>query len=163
MLPVPKLKFSEPRHNLPGRKGVATAEDRFTIAFARAYSEKAVSLHTGSLKTEMALAREIPVPGFGIADLLAVSWNPDASGASTLDEFVDGSGFTSRAFEVKLDDWKSGLSQATRYHFFAHQSILVLPPATCERALVFFDTFTKVRIGLWSFDAATGRITAFHT
>jgi len=163
MLPVPKLKFSEPRHNLPGRKGVATAEDRFTIAFARAYSEKAVSLHAGSLKTEMAVAREIPVPGFGIADLLAVSWNPDASGAATLDEFVDGSGFTSRAFEVKLDDWKSGLSQATRYRFFAHQSILVLPPATCERALVFIDTFTKVRIGLWSFDAATGRITAFHT
>lgn len=163
MLPVPKFKFSEPRHNLPGRKGVATAEDRFTIAFARAYKKKALALHAGSLKTEIAFAREIPVNGFGIADLLAVSWNPTVPAASSFDDFLDSSHFTSRAFEAKLSDWKAGLTQATRYHFFAHQSILVLPPALCGRALGFLDTFCKIKVGLWSFDPDTDRIVAFHT
>lgn len=163
MLPVPKLKFSEPRHNLPGRKGIATAEDRFTISFARVYSEKAASLHGSSRKTELALAREIPVNGFGIADLITVSWEPTALLTGTVDDFLEMARPTTRAFEFKLFDWKGGLTQATRYRFFAHQSILVLPSSLCEKALEYIDTFFKIKIGLWSFDPDTAKIEVYHT
>lgn len=163
MLPVPKYRFSEPRHNLPGRKGVATAEDRFTIGFARAYHAQALSLHSGTRKTELTLAREIPVNGFGITDLITVSWAPVSEESETVLEFAESVRPTTRAFEAKMTDWKAGLTQATRYRFFAHQSILVLPPQVCSKALEFLDTFRKTRIGLWSFDPKTGRITAFYT
>ncbi len=72
---VPKFKFNEPSRNLPGRKGIATAEDRFTIAFMRAYLEQAKTIHSRSSKTTLAFAREIPVNGYGIADLHVVAWH----------------------------------------------------------------------------------------
>ena len=74
LVTVPKLRFSEPRRNLPGRNGTATVEDRFTIAFMRAYLLQAPLIHSGALRTQMAFAREIPVNGYGIADLMVVVW-----------------------------------------------------------------------------------------
>ena len=61
LIAVPKYKFSEPAKNLPGRKGMATAEDHFTMAFMRAYLKQASSVHKGSKKNTFAFAREIPV------------------------------------------------------------------------------------------------------
>ncbi|MDF1812381.1 MAG: hypothetical protein P1V20_09205 [Verrucomicrobiales bacterium] len=163
MLSVPKLQFSEPRHNLPGRKGVATAEDRFTIAFARAYFLNAHKIHRGSLKTKVAMAREIPITGFGISDLMTVSWAPEVGLVQNFEEFIESARPSSRAFEVKLNDWRGGLTQATRYRFFSHQSILVLPTDVCEKAALYLDTFRKVKVGIWSFETKTGAINVYHT
>ncbi len=161
---IPKLKFHEPRHNLPGRKGVATAEDRFTIAFMRAYLKQASTIHSRSRKTTLAFAREIPVNGYGIADLHVVAWD-----AMPEEKFPDTESFVrvvrpcTRAFECKLVDWKKAMAQAGRYRFFANQSFVVLPEKACARALPYIDTFRKIKVGLWSFSQETRKITAHHT
>jgi hypothetical protein len=68
-----------------------------------------------------------------------------------------------RAFECKLSDWRKAMSQAARYRFFAQQAIVVLPEAICQRALPYLETFKKIRVGLWGFDAQSGRIMVHHT
>lgn len=161
---VPKLKFSEPRHNLPGRKGIATAEDRFTIAFMRVYLDQAAAIHRRCRKAFLAFAREIPVNGYGIADLHVVAWEGLAG-----ESFPDTESFTrvarpcTRAFECKLTDWRKALAQAGRYRFFANQAFAVLPQEVCARALPYLATFKAVRVGLWGFSPETGKITVHHT
>jgi hypothetical protein len=161
---VPKLKFSEPCFNLPGRKGIATAEDRFTIAFMRAYLEQADAIHRGSRKTALAFAREIPVNGYGIADLHVVAWDA-ISGESfpNTESFVRVTNPCTRAFECKLVDWRKAMAQAGRYRFFANQTFVVLPEKACSRALPYLNTFKKIRVGLWSFSRESGQITVYHT
>jgi len=160
---VPKLKFSEPRHNLPGRKGVATAEDRFTIAFARAYTRDFSAVHRKTEKKPLAMAREIPVNGYGIADLVVVCAKPDPALYDDAEDFVERVRPSTRAFECKLKDWRAAMIQAVRYRYFAHQAIVVLPPDTCARALEYAETFRLVKVGLWSYDAVSDRIAAHHT
>lgn len=160
---IPKLKFSEPRHNLPGRKGVATEEDRFTIKFARAYRRALLRIHSGSAKSELALAREIPVNGHGIADLVAVAWENELAAEASLDTLTKGNKIISRAFECKIKDWRSALAQAGRYRFFSHQAIVVLPERCCLLALPYLETFQLTKVGLWSFDPDTDRIVNHHT
>lgn len=160
---IPKLKFSEPRHNLPGRKGVATQEDRFTIAFGRAYLKQAPRIHSNSKRSNISLAREIPVNGYGIADLVAVSWKPTRRRFSSLECFLDEGDAVTRAFECKIKDWRAALSQAVRYRYFSHQAVVVLPTDACENALKFLDTFKKTKVGLWSFDPGSERIHVHHT
>lgn len=161
---VPKLRFSEPCHNLPGRKGIATPEDHFTISFMRAYLDQAASIHYGSRKTKLAFAREIPVNGYGIADLCVVAWDqlpaeifPDTK------SFIKVAKPCTRAFECKLIDWRKAIAQAARYRFFANQAIVVLPEYACSRALDYLDTFKKIRLGLWSFSRETGIIRSHFT
>ena len=101
--------------------------------------------------------------GFGIADLVLVSWAPDLEIQESIEGFLATGAVTARAFECKINDWRSALTQAARYRYFAHQSIVVLPPGACERALQYLDTFRKTRIGLWQFDQEHGRIRVFHT
>lgn len=164
VIDVPKLRFSEPRRNLPGRKGVATAEDRFTIAFARAYVEQACRIHRGGTRTDLVFAREIPVNGYGIADLLVVAWDALPREAfPSVEAFVRTARPCARAFECKLADWRRAMSQASRYRYFAHQPIVVLPTRAVKHALPYLDTFKKIRVGLWSFDMTTGRISATFT
>ncbi len=160
---ISKLKFSEPRHNLPGRKGVATAEDRFTISFSRAYMSSFHRLHSRAQHSEIAIAREIPVSGYGIADILAVCWNTPSESFDNVDHFLQAGAVRTRAFECKMTDWRKAMSQALRYRFFAHQAIVVLPEEICERALPFIETFKKIRIGLWGYHVLHNRITPFHT
>lgn len=162
-LHIPKLKFSEPRHNLPGRKGIATAEDHFTIGFARAYWGQAVEIHRNSRRTSMIMAREIPVNGYGIADLIAVAWAPRSERFTNVQSFVSGAKPCTRAFECKMTDWKQAMRQAARYRFFAHQAIVVLPEAACQRALPFLETFITIKVGLWSYDSIESRIKVYHT
>lgn len=161
--PIPKYKFSEPRHNFPGRKGVASAEDRFTIAFARAYAAIFQKVHAGTVHTDMAMAREIPVNGYGIADLLAVAWQDFGNTFANVEDFLQRGEPRTRAFECKLSDWRKAMSQAARYRFFAQQAVAVLPESVCHRALPYLETFQKIRVGLWGFDEKSGRITAHHT
>ncbi len=161
---IPKFKFHQPSHNLPGRKGVATAEDRFTIAFMRVYLEQAKVIHSRSCKTTLAFAREIPVNGYGIADLHVVAWD-----ALSGEKFPDTESFVrvarpcTRAFECKLVDWRKAMSQACRYRFFANQTMVVLPEKACSRAMPYLDTFKKIKVGLWSFSPESEKIRAHHT
>jgi hypothetical protein len=164
LITVPKLRFSEPRHNLPGRKGVATAEDRFTIAFTRAYIGQAEEIHRRSRKTSIAFAREIPVNGYGIADLHVVAWNALSSECfPDIQSFARVAQPCTRAFECKLTDWRKALAQAGRYRFFAHQAFVVLPHQLCLRALPYLATFKVVKVGLWGFCPENGNITVYHT
>lgn len=164
LIAVPKLKFSEPCHNLPGRKGIETDEDRFTIAFMRAYSQHLEGIHRRSRKTSLAFAREIPVNGYGIADLHVVAWE-----ALSQESFPDAECFTkvakpcTRSFECKLTDWRKALAQASRYRFFSHQVFVVLPYQVSIRALPYKATFRAVKVGLWGFSPETGKITVHHT
>jgi hypothetical protein len=161
---VPKLRFAEPCHNLPGRTGVATAEDRYTIAFMRAYLRQAKAIHSKAKRDHLAFAREIPVNGYGIADLLVVAWQPlPDEHFPSVEAFVGVTRPCTRAFECKLTDWRRAMSQAARYRFFAHQAFVVLPERTCATALRYLDTFRKIRVGLWSYSTDTGHIVAHYT
>jgi len=164
LVAVPKLKFHEPRRNLPGSRGVATAEDRFTIAFMQAYLFQAGTIHRKARRDHLAFAREIPVNGYGIADLMVVAWQalPDEFFLG-VKAFVQLAQPCTRAFECKLTDWRRAMSQAARYRFFANQAFVVLPEQTCVSALPYLSTFKKIKVGLWSYSAATGRIIIHHT
>ncbi|MFW6151672.1 MAG: hypothetical protein ACOC6C_01730 [Verrucomicrobiota bacterium] len=164
LVDVPKLKFSEPRHNLPGRKGIATAEDRFTIAFARAYFEQAPSIHHKAKRTQLALAREIPINGYGITDLLAVAWQEVPGEVFPNSEaFAEVVQPTVRAFEMKLDNWRKAIAQASRYKNFAHQAIAVVPKSIGPMATEYIETFRRIRVGLWLFDSGSGVIQPIYT
>ncbi|MCK4392615.1 hypothetical protein KAX17_06880 [Candidatus Bipolaricaulota bacterium] len=166
MLEVPKIRFREPERNLPGRRPRSTtAETRFTIQFARAYLSQHVALHHGTDKRDIACARQVAVNGLGIADLVTVAWkqigdNWQPFGA---DELIQKIRPTVRAFEVKLNSWRRGMTQAHRYRYFANAAILVLPAERCERAVPYLDTFRRIRVGLWGFDPSANRIVAHYT
>jgi hypothetical protein len=135
--------------------------------FARVYQTAFLSVHRGTARTQTAMARQVPVNGYGIADFVAVNWKPSAakSRAVALDAqvFACEAKPVIRAFEFKLRDWRKALKQAHRYRFFAHAAIVVLPPDCCALARRFLDTFDALEVGLWSFDAASGRVTSYFT
>jgi|GEM_PF-401486 len=161
---IPRFRFSEPRRNLPGRRGATTAEDRFTIAFARAYARRAESIHSGTTRKSMAFAREIPVNGYGIADLVAVAWRSvPGERFEDIESFAEVAQPCFRAFECKLREWRKAMSQASRYRFFANQSIAVIPSDIVDRALLYLDTFRAIHVGLWSFCLTSGQIRAHYT
>lgn len=165
--PVPKLRFREPKRNLPGRSSGRTTEDRFTYEFAQVYMRRFSSLHHRTPKTSLACAREIPVNGFGIADLVTVAWKPKSflrwSKATTPDMFMSRARPTIRSFEVKLTDWRRAMRQANRYRYFSNTVIVVLPSEKCAVALENIDTFRMIDVGLWTFDAFEKRITIYFT
>lgn len=153
---------SMPRQNLGPRWAESNGEELFAESFARTYDRKFSWLHSGSTRLERTMAREIPVNGFGIADLVAVSWALPPNGWSedeTRAEFQP----TVRAFEFKLNDWRKGLMQAHRYRFFADVSVLVLPVTKLDVAKPYLETFRKLNVGLWGFKENTGSITMVLT
>ena len=153
---------SVPRRNLGARWTESNDEDRFAEAFAQAYDNKFPWLHSGSTKLERVMAREIPVNGFGIADLVTVSWALP-SGEWTEDHIGAELRPTVRAFEFKLTDWRKGLMQAHRYRFFADVSVLVLPVTKLDVSKPFLETFRKLNVGLWGFKESTGSISMILT
>jgi len=160
---VPKVRFSEPERNLPGRRvRVPTAETRFTIRFARAYLSQFEALHHGTERNEIACARQVAMNGLGIADLVTVAWKTVGM-RSDADDFIRTMSPTVRAFEIKLVDWRRGMTQAHRYRYFANAAILVLPRDKCEAAKAHIETFQRIRVGLWAFDSERGRIIPLHT
>jgi len=125
------------------------------------------ALHRRTRCRYIACAREIPINGFGIADLVCVLWG-DASGVPaqtwpSLGAFAQDATPTVRAFEAKLGTWRVAMLQAHRYRYYAHSALVVLPLAVAETASAYLDTFRAIRVGLWGFDPATQRITAYHT
>ena len=139
-----------PRANFGPRWTSANEEDRFAIAFSGAYDRQFCAIHKGTTKFNRAMAREVPVNGFGIADLVTVSWGESAVP-------------TMRAFELKLSDWRRGLMQAHRYRFFADVAILVVPVSKIAIIDRFMRTFKALNVGLWGFDEATGIISQIFT
>ena len=108
------------------------------------------------------MAREVPVNGFGIADLVTVSWEmtfdswPQTGMSGALRPTV-------RAFEFKLSNWRKGMMQAHRYRFFADVAVLVLPTPNLAVAEPWISTFQKLNVGLWGFNEMTGAISPIIT
>ena len=123
ILHVPKVRFYEPERNLPGRRlRATTAETRFTIQFAKTYLRQHSSIHRGTTKNEIACARQIAINGFGIADLMAISWTSGKTDKAAFgsEEFLNIIRPTIRTFEIKLDNWRKGMTQAHRYRYFSN-------------------------------------------
>jgi hypothetical protein len=165
---IQKLRFYEPHRNLPRHKAGNGCEDRFARLFARAYMTQFASLHPRATDDAVAVAREIPANGYGIADCVAVSWKrsnmqPAAGQIIEPSTFLSCARPTLRAFEVKLHDWRRALLQANRYRFFAHIPIVVLPADKCAVALKHIATFRLLGIGLWSFHPPESRIVAHYS
>ncbi len=163
--PISVFSFSHPQSNLPAIKAGSAAESMFAAAFTESYWRNASRVHSGSSKTQMYFAREIPVSGLGIADLVSVAWNPEKGLRFSFHE--DGapeqSHSTVRAFELKLDNWKKGLMQAYRYKFFSDSSILVLPSEKLSPALKHIDAFFNLQVGLWGYNQDSGCIRSHFT
>ena len=164
---IPKVRFREPEWNLPGRiPGAINAEARFTIQFAKAYIEQHMAIHHKSRKNKIACVRQIAINGFGIADMVSVSWGSKKIRSRyllTTEEFLYTFKPTIRAFEIKLNNWRKGMTQAHRYRYFANAAILVLPIDQNSNALEYIETFQKIHVGLWSFDMGSKRIFAHFT
>ncbi|NQT93800.1 MAG: hypothetical protein HQ559_13660 [Lentisphaerae bacterium] len=151
-----------PRLNLGPRWTTANDEDRFADAFAEAYDSRYPWLHSGSPKLNRVMAREVPVNGFGIADLVTVSWDIESDTWQT-DPLSAELRPTVRAFEFKLSNWRKGLMQAHRYRFFADVAMLVLPTSKLAVAEPFHATFQAINVGLWGFNPVSGTISTVLT
>lgn len=164
---ISKLRFRHPRGNLPPRSARRRSEELFTLAFAREYSAKFSGLHSPSPKVSLEIAREIPVNGFGIADIIAVVWaSPvklEGVGPVPIERFMSAANPTIRAFEVKLADWRKGLMQAYRYRFFAHTALVVVPLSLLRVASRYVRTFRRLGVGLWGFEADERTIRRVYT
>lgn len=153
-----RFKKRHPRRNLPAPLARKRGESNFVSSFSRAY--------VGSLASQGVGGKEFALSGFGIADFVWVAWhnklNPaEATGLSVeqIKSLLTGHKLT--AFEMKLSDWRKGLSQAYRYSYFADLAVVVLPPAVAGNAEI--QLFRDLNIALWSFDTTTKLIAKLFT
>lgn len=160
MKPTEMLRFKRrhPRRNLPTPLSRKRGESNFVSSFSRAYINSVASKGVGG--------KEFSLSGFGIADFVWVAWrnkfNPNEASALSVEQIKSLLNRTKlTAFEMKLSDWRKGLSQAYRYSYFADLSVLVLPPDIADKADV--KVFRDLNIGLWSFDPASEVITKVFT
>src|SRR5690606_19277743 len=110
------------------------------------------------------MAREIPANGYGIADLVVVTWTADQAAVRVpTEEFIRKARPCLRAFEVKVRDWRQGLLQANRYRQFVEVPILVVSANHVFPAIRFISTFRLLKVGLWSFDPKTRVIVRHYT
>jgi len=156
---IRSFSSAQPRRNLPAFCSRKRGESMFVSAFAATYVQ--------SFKLRGIAGREFAVAGFGIADLVCFAWE------STHDE--EGRGFSLeakredlrrlslKAFEIKLTDWRKGLSQAYRYTYFANCSILVVPLSAAKAAKEHLPLFRAAGVGLWMFDRKLRRISRLFT
>lgn len=142
------------RRNLPPKSAHKRTESKFLKRFEQAYF---------AAETNAPLAsREFGIEGFGRADLVWLAW----SGREHHKNFTALAlkhQVRMTAIEGKVSDWRKGLQQAFRYRYFAHRSLLVLPLQTARTAAQFLATFRQLRVGLWGFDEASGRIYKWST
>ena len=107
-------------------------------------------------------SRELQIVGFGIADLVCVTWEDRRLSSAKTDLFRRRNrklqNVFIQAFEMKISGWKKGFAQACRYRFFAHKSFLVLPTDQAELARKCVDMFEQTGIGLLAFDVKSGTI-----
>ena len=164
---IPKAAAHEPQRNLPHFNPRRGLENRFAVRFARAYRADFGSLQGHARGDSMALAREVPANGYGIADLVSVTWKAGPMRRSTrfvlAEDFLNDEEHTLRAFELKIADWRKALQQASRYRFFAHVPIAVVHAASARRALENLEIFRLIGVGIWTFDPRADIITAHFT
>src|SRR6266581_9382603 len=84
---IEKVGFYEPQRNLPHFQPRATGERTLTLRFAKAYRSRFLFLHRPSANDSIAIAREIPANGYGVADLVAVTWRARRKSTRLLDVF----------------------------------------------------------------------------
>ena len=125
-----------PRKNLPEEVRGKRAEVLFQNAFLRVWRNLLQERGIGGIQFEL--------PGFGIADYLWV-----------------GEGSRIDAFEFKLNDWRKGATQASRYRCYANRALLVLPLQVAKAASAYLDEFTAINIGLIGYDRASNEIFPF--
>lgn len=154
------FKHRQPRRNLPSSVSRKRGESNFVAAFTKAYIKSVVPKGVGGT--------EFPLSGYGIADFVWLAWqeSPTSEDGTALSLETLKSKLSRKklmAFEMKMTDWRKGLSQAYRYSYFADITILVLPLETAALAKSSLDRFREHRVGLWSFDKATGKICRLFT
>ncbi len=154
------FKLRHPRRNLPAQIARKRGESNFVCAFARAYIASIAPHGIGG--------SEFSLSGYGIADFIWLAWRHSAAGdegtAISAEKIKNELGRQKlSAFEMKLSDWRKGLSQAYRYSYFADVAILVLPPETAKLARAEISIFRKLGVGLWSFDKAANKISKLFT
>lgn len=144
-----------PRRNLPALVGRKRGESNFVSAFTKSY--------IASLAPNGIGGKNFALSGFGIADFIWLAWQhtatPEDGTALSVEKIK--SQLARRkltAFEMKLTDWRKGLSQAYRYSYFSDLAVVVLPPATAKIAKAELKLFRKLGVGLWSFDKTSGKI-----
>jgi len=161
---VVRLTHANPQRNLPAHIARGRREMNFVTAFGDAYVRAELARRGGRLRFH-ATGRELQVSGFGIADFVWIAWRDAPRGE-------EGMGLSLRAkpqkavvlaFEMKLKDWRRALAQAVRYRYFADAAFVVLPPPVAALARQVLATFRDLRVGLWSFDQQTGRISKIFT
>ena len=153
-----KFKMRQPRRNLPVKASSKRGEANFVSAFSKAYIK--------SVAPEGVGGREFPLAGFGIADFVWVAWCPNGRDGSALSLERLKAVLTKHqltAFEMKLTHWRKGLTQAYRYSYFADRSVLVVPPSVAVLARKEMPLFKELGVGLWAFDADSGKITRHFT
>ena len=142
------------RNFVKGRYQGAGTEQEFADKFSEEYISKFSNIHSGATRRFFIAAREVPVNGNGIADLVVIN----SEDLNVLNRKT-----VIRSFEFKLRNWQRGLMQAHRYKCFSNASILVLDAKAIKNALKCLDVFTKLGVGLWGFNTETGVITREFT
>jgi hypothetical protein len=136
--PIISFGTKNPRRNLPEGVRFKRAEILFQTNFLRTYLNEVDSCGIGGNQFEM--------PGYGIADFI---W-------ATVEGRID-------AFEFKIDNWKKGVGQASRYRSYASRSFLVLPIAFISRIEAHIKTFHSINLGIWFFDMDSKSIVKHFT
>jgi len=154
------FKLRHPRRNLPAEVARKRGESNFVCAFAKAYIASIAPHGIGG--------SEFPLSGFGIADFVWLAWRHSgggAEGSAVSIERIKSELARQKlsAFEMKLADWRKGVSQAYRYSYFADVAIVVLPPEVASVARKELKLFRSLGVGLWSFDKAAGKIIKLFT
>jgi hypothetical protein len=134
--------LSNPRRNLPARSSTIRTESSFGLSFTR--------ILLTSFPKPYKVVRELPMNGYGVADLVCLTRMKSVTNRLM-------------AFEFKISNWRKALSQAYRYRYFANIAIVVMPMADAKKALTFLPTFRTLNVGLWAFDKASGRIMKYYT
>jgi hypothetical protein len=154
-----RYKARDPRRNLV-RTTQREPEEKLLRIFQRLYLESKV-------KPGICLF-DVDMPGYGIPDLLWISWSGsfDNQGTTALSYESLKRRLRERclcAFEIKVSDWRKALLQAQRYRYFADCSTVILPDAVAKKALLHIDSFKSLRVGLWGVHSKLGQITKHYT
>jgi len=153
-----KIRGANPRRNLPASVARKRGESNFQLAFERAY--------LGAKQQSGVIWQDFALSGYGVADIVWISWNRSEEGAATLSyEQLRRSLCRNRltAFEMKITNWRTGLMQAHRYRYFSDRAILVLPPDAAKRATLEINIFRDMEVGLWSFNPKDTLIEKIYT
>jgi len=123
-------------------------------AFERAYlAQKKAGVWT----------KEFSAAKFGIADMVWIAWSGETGDFTALSLERELRKRDLFAFEGKLKDWRKALSQAYRYRYYADKAIVVMPQESSQSAEKHTEAFKMAKVGLWTFDRATGKIKKHYT